>query len=371
MKFTCSREELVHAIQIVQKAVSSKSNISISPVFGGIFIRATEGSIELQATNIEINISASLDATVEEAGVAVLSARFFSEIVRKMPGDVITITTNNKENNAILKAGNSSCTLVTLNADDFPTFKPLAGINTFVVKDVVFKDLIKKTVFACAQDDTRPIFSSVCLEFGSDTVSMAATNTHRLAFKKDKVDPVASPITMLVPGKMLKEVSTILSDDLPTDITISYERNRICLSFDRVFLISRLVEGQFPDYKRVIPRSFNTNVLVDTKELADAVSRVSLIARESDYNVIKFDFEDDKIHIYSSNPDVGASDEYVNCSIEGDPIYVAINSNYVSDILKNIYTEKTEISLNQTLTPIRIRPEGSEDYIYIVTPVRR
>lgn len=369
MKFTSSKEQLVNAIQIVQKAVSNKNNLT--PVFSGIFLKATEHTVELQATNIEISISASIDATVEEAGTTVLSAKFFSEMIRKMPGEMITITTNDKEGTAKIVAGRSEYSLVTLPADDFPTFKPLTDINSFIVKDVVLKDLIKKTVFACAQDDTRPIFSGVCLEFNGDTISMAATNTHRLSVKKDKISTVDTPLTMLIPGKMLTEVSRILSDDLPTDIKISYERNQICLSFDRVFLISRLIEGQFPDYRRVIPREFATNVIVDTKEFADAVSRVSLIAKEGDYNVIKFDFEGEKIHIYSSNPDIGTAEEWVNCSISGDPILIAINSNYVADILKNIYTEKTEISLNQTLSPVRIRPEQSEDYVYIVTPVRR
>ena len=369
MKFTSSKEQLVNAVQIVQKAVSSKNNLT--PVFAGIFIRATEGKIELQATNIEISISASIDASVEEAGMTVLSAKYFSEMIRKMPGELITITINEKENIAKIVAGRSEYSLVTLPTEDFPTFKQLSDINSFVVKDVVLKDLIKKTVFACAQDDTRPIFSGVCLEFDQDTISMAATNTHRLAVKKDKIDPVDSPMTMLIPGKMLKEVSRIMPDDLPTDIKISYERNQICLSFDRVFLISRLIEGQFPDYRRVIPRDFKTNVVVDTKEFASAVERVSLIAREGDYNVIKFDFEADKIHIYSSNPDIGTSEEWVNCSMSGDTILIAINATYVTEILSHIYTDKTEISLNQSLSPVRIRPEQSDDYVYIVTPVRR
>lgn len=369
MKFTGSKEQLVNAVQIVQKAVSTKNNLT--PVFAGIFMKAEQDKVELQATNIEISISASIDAQVEEAGTTVLSAKYFSEMIRKMPGDTITVTADNKEGTAKIVAGRSEYSLVTLPADDFPTFKPLTDINSFIVKDVVLKDLIKKTVFACAQDDTRPIFSGVCLEFNDNTISMAATNTHRLAVKKDKINPVDTPLTMLIPGKMLKEVSRILSDDLPTDIKISYERNQICLSFDRVFLISRLIEGQFPDYRRVIPREFATNVIVDTKEFADAVARVSLIAREGDYNVIKFDFEEDRIHIYSSNPDIGTAEEWVNCSICGDPILIAINANYVSEILTHIYTEKTEISLNQSLSPVRIRPEQSEDYVYIVTPVRR
>lgn len=369
MKFTSSKEQLVNAVQIAQKAVSSKNNLT--PVFAGIFIKATEGKVELQATNIEISISAEIDASVEEAGMTVLSAKYFSEMIRKMPGETITITASDKDNAAKIISGRSEYSLVTLPHDDFPTFKPLSAVNSFKVKDVVFKDLIKKTVFACAQDDTRPIFSGVCLEFNGDTISMAATNTHRLAVKKDKLDTTNSNLTMLIPGKMLKEVSRILSDDLPTDIEIRYERNQICLLFDRVFLISRLIEGQFPDYRRVIPRDFAVNVLVDTKEFSDAVARVALIAREGDYNVIKFDFESDKIHIYATNPDIGTAEEWVTSEMTGEPVFVAINANYVIEILSHIDTDNTEISLNQSLQPIRIRPQQSEDYVYIVTPVRR
>ncbi|WP_110954558.1 DNA polymerase III subunit beta [Anaerosinus massiliensis] len=367
MKFSCKKEQLVHAVQIVQKAVSSKPQM---PILSGIYLNALDNTLELQATDYELGISCKIDAQISEPGAIVLSGRYFQEVVRRLPGDMVEIVTNREDHTIKITSNTAQFNLLSLPASEFPVLHPLEGTTTFKIRDNVLRELIKKTVFACSQDEARPVFTGGLLEVSNSDVLMVATNTHRLSVKKEYLDSFSGAIKIIIPSKILNELARIMVSEVPSDVTIHCTRNQISFMIDNVYIISRLIEGQFPDYKRVIPENFSTEILLNTDDFLSAVERVSLISRAGDYNVIRLSFSQDSVVITSNNPDIGKAEESVNVSLSGNELDIAFNAKYVTDILKNIDSEKIYFSLNTPLSPASIRPLDDDTYNYIITPVR-
>lgn len=367
MKFSCSNEHLVHAVQIVQKAVSSKPQM---PILSGIYLNAQGNTLELQATDYELGISCKIDADIEEPGAIVLSGRYFQEVVRRLPGEKVTILTNKVDHTVKITSNTAQFNLLSLPAIEFPVLYPLDGTTTFNIRDNIFRELIKKTTFACSTDEARPVFTGALLEVNNSDVRMVATNTHRLALKREYLDSNGTDKKIIIPAKILNELARIMVSEVPSDVVINCSRSQISFTFDDVYITSRLIEGQFPDYNRVIPPSFETEIVLNTEEFTDAVERVGLISRSGDYNVMKLSFKYDHVDITSNNPDIGKAEETVEVDLKGEEIDIAFNAKYISDILKNIDSKKIYFSLNTPLSPASIRPCDDETYNYIITPVR-
>jgi DNA polymerase-3 subunit beta len=367
MKLTCTKEQLNYAVQTVQKAIATKTPM---PILTGIYLSAKNNQLELQATDYEIGIICTIEAVVEEEGITVLSGKVFQEMVRHLPGETIHIESSNEDRTMKITANFAQFNLLCLPSEEFPVLKPLIHENALTVKDNILRDLIKKTVFACAVEDSRPIFTGALLEASNQDITMVATNTHRLAFKKDVIDSFEGLIKMIIPSKILNEIARILSSDIPFDINISWQKNQIAFTFDNVYIVSRLIEGTFPDYTKVIPKDFATIVTVACDQFLAAVERVSLMARDGDYNIIKFSFKENKITINSNNPELGKASETIDADIKGNELDIAFNAKYVGDILKTINSDKVTFSLNTPLSPAAIKPINDNQYIYIITPVR-
>jgi DNA polymerase III subunit beta len=367
MKITCKKDQLQYAVQTVQKAVASKTPL---PILTGIYLAANDGRIELQATDYEIGISCVIDAEVDEPGTTVLSGRYFQEMVRKLPGEDIEISSSKEDRTIKITANNAQFNLLSFPAEEFPVLKPISSENIMKIKDTVLKDLIRKTVFACANDEARPIFTGGLLEVDNDTIKMIATNTHRLALKKEQLAPSGVSTKMIIPSKILHELARVLSTEETRDVTLSWQKNQVGISFDNVYINSRLIEGQFPDYNKVIPTTYSSSIIINTEQFLEAVERVSLLAREGEYNVVKFNFSEGNVVITSNNPDIGKAYETVSAEMTGGNVEIAFNAKYIIDILKNIFAEKLVFSLNTSLSPANIKPLDDESYIYIITPVR-
>lgn len=367
MNFSCTKERLNYAVATVQKAVASKTPLSI---LTGIYVSAKDNKVELQATDYEIGISCIIDADIQEPGTVVLSGRYLQEMVRKLPGERIIVETNQEDKTVKITSNFSQFNLLTMPAEEFPVLKPLASDSVCIVKDNVLRELIKKTVFACATDEARPIFTGGLLEADNNNIRMVATNTHRLALKTDIVDDHGSNLSMIIPSKILQELARLLTSEVPVDVKLCWQKNQVSFTFDDVYIISRLIEGQFPDYKKVIPANFATTVKVPSHAFLGAVERVSLLARDGEYNVIKFQFDTNGIVITSNNPDIGKARETIDAQTQGNEVEIAFNAKYVTDILKNIDSEELIFSLNTPLSPACIKPADDDKYTYIITPVR-
>ena len=367
MKISCKKDMLNHAIQTVQKAIATKTPM---PILTGIYLTAKDATLELQATNYEIGISCTIDAIVEEPGDIVLSGRYFQEIIRKLPGETIEISSNQEDRTIKITSNQAQFNLLSLPAEEFPVLNKPTSDTILTVKDNILRELIKKTVFACANDESKPIFTGGLLEVDQQNITMAATNTHRIAIKKDHIGHNINTVKMIIPAKILNELARVMISDIPMDVTIYYQKNQVSFAFDNVYILSRLIEGNFPDYNKVIPPAFATVITTKTHDFMDAVERVSLLARDTDYNIIKLDFKNDCVIITSNNPDIGKASETVPIVMKGNEIEIAFNAKYVTDILKNITSEELIFSLNTPLSPASIKPTDDLTYNYIITPVR-
>ena len=346
MKFTCSTTSLNKAIQTVQRAISSKPT---APIFSGIHIIAAENILYVQAMDLNMAISCTVESNTEANGEIVVSAKHFAELMRQ--------------------SAKSDFQLLLMNEDDYPKFPEFNPEKQIVLEDEKIKELIKKTIFSCSTDEARPLFTGILVEIGEGKITFVGTNTHRLAIKSMPYE-AGEEMSIIIPARVLAEIARNLNSDLPQEIKISLLNNQIMVVIDQVIIVSRLIEGKFPDYRRVIPPSFNTKTRFNVKELAGAVERVALFSSDGDYSIIKVSVGDTEIVVTSSSPDVGKGREDIQCRTEGETLNVAFNSKYILDILKNLSDEEAVMELNNSLSPVCIKPVGEENYIYIVTPVR-
>lgn len=366
MIISCNTTSLNKALQTVQKAIISKPS---TPIFSGIHIQTSNGKLNIQAMDVNMAISCNIDADITEDGEIVVSAKHFSELVRKLPEETLTISKNNENHTIKVSSGKSEYQLLLMNEEDYPKFPTFDAEKSITIEDSMIKELIKKTIFACSNDEARPLFTGILVEVADNKITFVGTNTHRLAIKSLPYND-ASPMSMIIPSKVLTEISRNLAGDTPQQVNISLLNNQIMVVIDNVTIVSRLIEGKFPDYKRVIPPKFAITAKINIKELAGAVERVALFSTDGDYSIIKMSVENNELTITSSSPDVGTGREVISCASEGEKLNVAFNSKYILDILKNLEAEEAILSMNTSLSPVCVTCEQEPDYIYIVTPVR-
>lgn len=366
MIITCNTSELNKAIQTAQKAIISKPS---TPIFSCIHLFTKENSLVVQAMDLNMAISCTIATDIIEPGEIVVSAKHISELIRKLPGENTTIS-KNKENNTIkVTSGSSEFQLLLMNENDYPKFPDFNGDKSITIKDEDIKELIKKTIFSCSTDEARPLFTGILVEAKDDRITFVGTNTHRLAIKALPYQNEEA-LSMIIPSKVLNEILRNLTGEMPQDVKISLLNNQIMIIIDNVIIVSRLIEGKFPDYNRVIPAKFAVTCRANAKELAGAVERVALFSSEGDYSIVKMTVANGTITITSSSPEVGTGREVINCSTQGDALNVAFNSKYILDILKNVDSDEVILSMNTSLSPVCITSPSEENYVYIVTPVR-
>lgn len=366
MIISCNTTSLNKAIQTVQKAIISKPS---TPIFSGIHLLTKEDKLEIQAMDLNMAISCTIDATITEPGEIVVSAKHFAELISKLPAESVTISKNIENKTIKVASGKSEFQLLLMNEEDYPKFPAFTGNQSITISDNMIKELIKKTIFSCSTDEARPLFTGILVEVSDNKITFVGTNTHRLAIKSMPY-PDAEPMSMIIPAKVLAEISRNLTGDTNQNVIISLLNNQIMVVIDNVVIVSRLIEGKFPDYKRVIPPKFAVKTKINIKELSGAVARVALFSTDGDYSIIKMSVDENELTITSSSPDVGTGREVIACETEGEKLNVAFNSKYILDILKNLEAEKALLSMNTSLSPVCVTCDEEPDYTYIVTPVR-
>ncbi|MBR5909992.1 MAG: DNA polymerase III subunit beta [Schwartzia sp.] len=368
MKFSCMKSELAQAIQIAGRSIASKPQ---TPIMSGIFMYAHDDMLEIQATDYEIGVMLHIPAEIEVPGQAVVSGRYLQEVVRTLPEEEVSIAYEKSTNICTIASGRSNFNLLSMKSEDYPQIRRIKEGKTFKVSSAVLGELIRRTIFACATNETRPVFTGALLEVEGNNLSMAATDVHRLALNKESIEEEQKgKESYIVPKRVLEEVRHVFGGEVPEDVTVKCTRSEMSFETEKVYLTSRLIDGQFPDYRRVIPSEFGTRVTLKHSEFFAAVSRVGLIARASDYNIIKLIFNMGQVHISSDNPIVGKAEETVPAVIDGEDIKIALNASYLIDVLKILNGENIVISLNGTLKPAAVRDPEKEDFIYIITPVQ-
>ena len=367
MHITFPKANLQKAINVLQKVSQNKTSSNLP---GAIYMTTKNGQVELQGNDFELGIRLTIDGDIKEPGTLVVGSRYFQELIRKLPGETIELYKPEDGNSLTITSGSSEFNLVTLHPDDFSLVEQIHDQDHVNIDSFAMKELIDLTNYAAATDEDRPVFTGALLEIKENEVTMVATDTHRMAVKKITIDePATTPMRAIIPTKTLAEVSRLLPTDNPAMINIIWNRTQIVFNFESIYIISRLIEGTYPEYEKVIPSQFDSSAVIDRREFAGAVDRVSLLAKDISYNVIRYDWSERNVTLSTQNTEIGMAKEDVAVEFKGTPFTISFNGRYISDILRHSTGDNIHLFLKQN-GPVVIRQDNNPNYTYVVTPVR-
>jgi len=384
MKFTCSQESLIHGIQIVQKGISNKIGL---PIYNGILFEVNkDNKVHLFATDLEIGIDCYIPAQVIEDGAVVIPNRIISELIRKFPEGNIEV--ESKENNiTTIKENNSVYKILGFSADEFSNFPEIEIKSKIKLSQEILKDTIQKTIFSASRDENRSFLNGALFKIINNEIEVVTTDSHRLSLKTIPAPEIDENIIqegeVIIPYRTLSELYKLLTDEKEVFVEINVgEKQIVFILFpngqkNSIRIYSRLIEGQFPNYHQIIPKSFKTEIKINTDEFRNKMERISLFVRE-DLNTVKLKIENKEdvsekkceIIIKALSQNIGEAHETIICFKKGKDIIITFNSKYILDILKIIKTKNIEIKFNDPLNPVIIHPEKDKNYLYILMPVR-
>lgn len=376
MKFIIERDQLITSVQDVMKAISSRTVI---PILTGMKIEAKQHGITLTGSDSDISIESYIPAEdngivhVEqiEEGSVVLQAKYFPDIVRKLPEKTVEIEVD-ANLKVTIRSGKAEFNLNGQDAEEYPQLPNLQTDDSFEMPADLLKNLIKQTVFAVSTMETRPILTGVHFKLENNTLIFTATDSHRLAAREIPIKEAQTELpSAVVPGKSLNELNKIL-DDTEEMVEISVTNNQILFRTKHLNFLSRLLDGNYPETSRLIPEQSKTVIHVKTKELLSTIDRASLLAKEERNNVVRLTTKGDQlVEITSNSPEVGTVAEEVNVqSIEGEELKISFSSKYMIDALKAIEYEEVKIEFTGAMRPFIIRPANDDPITQLILPVR-
>ena len=364
MKFNCSQKKFLEAVLTVQNAVSGRSSM---PILEGILIETEKDVLKLVGSDLDLGIECHMEADILQEGSIVLPARLLSDILRKLPEAELEISV--LDNNSVkITCLNSLVTLQGIAPDEYPSLPDIDENQPIEIPKQLLVSMIRETLFAVAVDDARPILTGALLEINDKDAVMVCLDGYRLALRKGVLDTPHESVRVIIPGKSLAEIGKIIQeDDRQISITVSERHVLFDLGYTRI--ISRVLEGEYINYKQIIPEDYKSRVKVDTKILTSSIDRASLIAREGKNNLIKLTVQDQKM-VISSNSEVGQVYEEIPILLEGKELEIAFNSRYFMDMLKVMGDPEVCLDFTTNVSPCVIRPIDSGDYTYLLLPVR-
>jgi DNA polymerase-3 subunit beta len=382
VKFSVMQEHLARGLAIVSRAVSSRSTL---PVLANVLFRTEDAGLKLTATNLEIGITCWVPGKIDADGAITVPARLIADLVNSLPsGDRVDLELQGATMLRI-RSTVGETHIKGIDADDFPAIPTAGDRPTTRVSQKVLRQALEETAFAAATDEARPILTGVLARFEGATLTLAAADNYRIAVKTiPLLDPVEDT-SVVVPARSLTELGRILTDtDDPVDIVLAPARNQILFHLEGVDLVSRLIDGQFPNYQTVLPKSHSTRAIIDREDLLKAVRVAALIASSS-ANIVKLQVgatsgagaNGDEAEAagpvgvtVTANAEVGDNEGRVEAAVEGDGTTIAFNARYLTDVLQNVDADQFALELNGPLSPGVFRPIGDDQYVHVVMPVR-
>ncbi|MCC3378502.1 DNA polymerase III subunit beta [Paenibacillus farraposensis] len=377
MKLSILKNVLNEAIQHVSKAISSRTTI---PILGGIKLDVNHQGVTLTASDTDISIQSFIptedgDQTivqVEQPGSVVLPAKFFVEIIKKLPSQEIHMEVRDQFQ-TFISSGATEIQIVGLDPEEFPVLPNIEENQVISVPGDLLKNMIKQTVFSISTHETTPILTGVLWNLAEGELKFVATDRHRLATRGAHLEAAEGLrfSNVVIAGKTLNELSRIIPDqNMLVDIVVA--DNQVLFKVDRVLFYSRILDGTYPDTSRIIPTSYKTELIVDTKSLSESIDRAYLLSREEKTNIVKMQsLENGDLEISSSSSELGKVREEVKVSkFEGEPLKISFNSKYMLDVLKVIDSEQLTIAFTGIMSPIILKPTDSSNALYIILPYR-
>jgi DNA polymerase-3 subunit beta len=362
------QENLARGLSVVSRAVSNRS----LPVLTNVLLKTEDGGLKLTATNLEIGITYWVPGKIEVDGATSVPARLLTDLVNSLPGSE-PINLELAEGETLhIRAGRFESNIKGIPAEDFPTVQTAGERPITRVAQKVLRQALDETAFAAASDEARPILTGVLARFEGDQLTLAAADNYRIAVKTITVlDPVEET-SVVIPARALHELARVLSDtDEPVSIVLAHSRNQLLFHIDGVDLVTRLIDGQYPNYQSVLPASHATRAVIDREELLRAVRPAALIAHES-ANIVKLGvgLDGDGAITVSANAEVGDHVGRVEAAIEGDGTTIAFNARFLADVLEKVDAEQFALELNGPLSPGVFKPIGDDRYVHVVMPLR-
>ena len=370
MKLSVLQENLNLALNNVSRFVSSKSQL---PVLNNILLSTDNGRLKLSATNLELSINYWIGAKIDQEGSITIPSKEITEFVSYLPTGKIDVSLN--ENNILnISSTKTESDFATISSTDYPNFPKINSNTAFEIDLDILSQAISQIAFSAAIDDSRPVLTSILCQFTNDKLILVATDGFRLSFKEIKlVNPLDlktdKAITFLIPAKSLIEVTKLAKTNKKIKIGLTSDEHQVVFVLDDVELISRLIDGDYPDYQRIIPENYSTKVFVNRDDLFQAVKIASVFAKES-ANVVKFNIKTNSLELSANAPQIGQNKAAVDARVDGQTLEIAFNYKFLSDFLTVCKSSEILIELNENLTPGFFHDQSDPSFTHIIMPVR-
>jgi len=373
VKVSCLQENLAKGLSIVGRAVATRSTL---PVLSNVML-ATDGSrLKLSATNLEIGIVCWVGAKIEEDGSTTVPARLLTDFVNSLPPERIDMELAVRTQTLNLKCARFEANIKGIDAQEFPLI-PTAGEDSKISLDpLMLRQMVDQVAFAAATDESRPILTGVLASFQGAQLTLAAADGFRLSVRTAHLsEPVSEPVTVIVPARALAELSRISGEqEQPIEITITPARNQALFHMANVDLVSQLIEGNFPDYNQIIPKSYATRTVVSTSDFLKAVKTANIFARDA-ANIVRVEIvpggelAPGRVTLTATSAEVGDNVGEIDAVIEGEKMDVAFNAKYLIDVLSVVDAAQVALETTSASSPGVIKPVGSEDFTHVIMPM--
>jgi len=372
MKASVSQQQLAHGLGMVSRAVSPRSTL---PVLANVLVATDEGRLRLSATNLELGISCWIGAQIHEDGAITVPARTFADLINALPNDTVHLDLNTKTQTLTVRCGQSITDIKGIDANEYPPI-PVPDLREGIelgVGDV--KEMIQQVAFAASADEARPVLQGVSLTVNGSELMMAATDGFRISVRKTQLSStVHQPIAAIVPARARNELARVAGDGEQTVVMVLPPgRGQVLFHMKDVELVSQLIDGNFPDYRAIIPRSFKTTTVISTPALLKACKQAEIIAREGNY-VIRLNIQPGadapgKIEISAQSEETGSSEISVEATVDGPNLLIAFNVRYLREVLDVVKSPSVALETNANNTPAMIRPVGDQNFQHVIMPM--
>jgi DNA polymerase-3 subunit beta len=362
LRITCAKDELAQALGVVSRALSTRTSVQI---LSGVLLEARGGELRLAATDMELSLRATVPAQIEGDGAIVLPGKTFVDIARLLPGGDVTIEHRPAESVVHVTAGSASYTLNTYNPEDFPRLPELDAVATFSVERESLLETIQRVARAASRDESRPVLTGILVQFGGGKLVMAATDSYRLAVKETSFAGTVPDLEAIVPGRALQELARVAGSG--DEVEIGVQENQVIFSTDGVWLTTRRIDGQFPNYRQLLPESFEHELTLPRGELLDVIRRAAVMIQRA--TPLQLRFAEGELTVVARTHEVGESRESLPVGYTGEPLEIGFNADFLRDGLELLDSDDVRVKLISPLRPAVIQGDG-DDFTYLVMPIR-
>lgn len=363
MQIICKKTDLLNSVNIALRAVSSKTTL---PILECIVINAEDGIIKLIANNQELGIETVVKGTIVEGGAIAINAKLFAEIIRKLPDNDVTFTSDEKFS-ALIQCEKAKFNLMGKSYEEFPMLPQIERNKSIHITDFALKEIIHQTIFSVSDNESNKIMTGELFEIKGDIFKVVSLDGHRISIRKIQLHESYEDIQVIVPGKTLNEISKILSGEMDRIVNIYFTDKHILFSFDETTVLSRLIEGEYYKIEQMLSDNYVTKVSLNNKEFLSCIDRASLLIKEADKTPIVLNFEDDNLEL-KINSTMGSMKEDIDIKKEGKDIMIGFNPKFLMDALRVIDDETVDIYLFNPKAPCFIK-DKEENYIYLILPI--